>query len=96
MCLFDPAEVDVRRRPFRLRASGRVRYGAESTMFYVPLRQRLITTNMPSFTSLASLPGLGMATFISVSVHGRVNSNTYLRRDGPPPGPAIFMTGGVN
>jgi hypothetical protein len=58
-----------------------------------PLWKCLVATNVPSFASLATLSGLRMTTrttLILLEVLERgFGFLTHLRRDGPPPGPAI-------
>lgn len=58
-----------------------------------PLWKCLVATNVPSFTSLAALSRLGMTTrttLILLEVFEKgFGFRTHLRREGPPPGPAI-------
>lgn len=56
----------------------------------LPLRKVLVTTDVSSFAGLTTFARLGMAILLSVTEEGvSVQDITYLRRGGPPPGPAI-------
>lgn len=64
-----------------------------SLFVHAPLGEVLITTNVAAFTRLTAFTGLGMTGRVSAAAsatHPGIPS-TYLRRGGPPPGPAIVI-----